>query len=55
VIENPAEHFVVPSGNLRLMILIRKWLGLATLAFTFALNGAMAEGSSRGKSPGSAI
>jgi putative ABC transport system substrate-binding protein len=51
MIENPAEHFVVPSGNLRLMILIRKWLGLATLAFTFALNGAMAEAQQPGKVP----
>ena len=43
MIKGTTNYFVVLSENLRPTILARKWLGLATFAFAFALSGTVAE------------
>jgi putative tryptophan/tyrosine transport system substrate-binding protein len=49
MIKSPTDHFVVLSKNLASATLIRKWLGLPTLAVAFALCGAMAHAQQAGK------
>ena len=49
--KSPTDHFVVLSKNLPSATLIRKWLGLPTLAVAFALCGAVAHAQQPKKIP----
>ena len=49
--KSPTDHFVLLSENLPSATLIRKWLGLATLAVAFALCGVGAEAQQPKKVP----